>query len=317
MALLISACQPNDKLVNQDATLSEWNDTEVKKAIISFVEKVSNPNSAHFVSVAERIAVFDNDGTLWNEKPLYIPVEIELDYIKDMYPSKAEWQEDKFYTAIANDDLSVLGDYSTAELVQKLFAAHDGQKEEEYKTTVYESLSSTLHRKFKRPLKEMTYAPMVQLVAYLQAHDFKVYIVTGGEITSVRTISEEIYNIPQENVIGSSVDCQYITDETGKYVMRTGKINSVNDKHIKPVNIELHIGRQPIFAAGNSDGDYQMMEYTLANNLPSMAILVHHDDEEREYVYMHGTEKAIADAEKQGWYVVSMKDDFKTIWTVE
>lgn len=312
--LLSSACQPTNTTSDAKPSLTEWNDTEVKKAIIDFVTQVSDKNSANFVPISERIAVFDNDGTLWNEKPLYIPVEIELDYIKDNYANKPEWQDDKLYTAIANDDLSVLGEYSTVELIQKLFGAHDGQREEAYKKDVYESLSTVMHRKFERPLKEMTYAPMVQLVHYLQAHDFDVYIVTGGEITSVRAISEEIYNIPKENVIGSSVAYKYIVDESGKYLIRTSKINSANDKQVKPTNIELHIGRQPIFAAGNSDGDYEMMQYTLANTLTSMAILVHHDDEEREYSYMHGTEKAVADAEKEGWYVVSMRTDFKSIW---
>ena len=155
---------------------------------------------------------------------------------------------------------------------------------------------------------------MVQLVHYLQEKDFKVFIVTGGEITSVRTVSEEIYNIPKEMVVGSNVDYKYLADESGVYIIRQEQINSANDKHIKPTNIELHIGRKPIFAAGNSDGDYEMMEYTLSNELPAMAILVHHDDEEREYRYVKGTEKAITDAEEQGWFVISMKNDFKEIF---
>ncbi len=266
------------------------------------------------MAAEDRIAVFDNDGTLWCEKPLYIPIELEIQYIKNQYPSKPEWQNDKLFTGIVNDDLSVLGEYETVDLIHKLFATHDGQKEADYSATCYETLSNVKHRKFARPLKEMTFSPMVQLVKYLQDNKFKVYIVTGGEITSVRSVSEEIYNIPKENVVGSSVVLEYISDETGSYLVRTGKIQSANDKQIKPTNIELHIGKKPIFAAGNSDGDYQMMEYTLSNSLPSLAMLVNHDDEEREYSYMKGTEKAVADAPAKGWLVVSMKNDFKEIF---
>ncbi len=308
------SCAVPEKAETVDSPLSLWNESSVKTSIITFVESVTNEASPDFVSVKERIAVFDNDGTLWNEKPLYIPVEIELAYIKKIFPNKPEWKEDKMYSAIASDNLAILKEYGNAELATKLFAAHTGQKEEDYKAFVYETLSTVNHRKYNRPLKEVTYSPMVELVSYLQANSFNVFIVTGGEISSVRTVSEEIYNIPVENVVGTSVNYKYIVDETGKYIERQAEINSNNDKQVKPVNIELHIGRKPIFAAGNSDGDYEMMEYTLAGDGPSMAILVHHDDEEREYVYMHGTEKAIKDAKEQGWYVISMKEDFKEIF---
>lgn len=312
--LFVACSSPEVKTEIETDPLLLWNDSEVKTAIIGFVEKVTDESSPDFVPVKERVAVFDNDGTLWNEKPLYIPVEIELAYIKKIFPEKPEWKEDKMFSAIANDNLAVLKEYSNAELATKLFAAHAGQKEEEYKAFVYEALSTLNHREYNRPLKEVTYSPMVELVDYLQANNFNVFIVTGGEITSVRTVSEEIYNIPVENVIGSSVHYKYIVDESGKYIERQAGINSNNDKHVKPTNIELHIGRKPIFAAGNSDGDYEMMEYTLAGEGPSMAILVHHDDEEREFSYMSGTEKAVEDADKQGWYVISMKNDFKEIF---
>lgn len=310
-----SETKSSDSLYVEKDPLTAWNETPTKQAIIDFVNAVCDKSSPEFVHPANRIATFDNDGTLWIEKPLYIPVEIEFAYIKEEFPSRPEWKEDKLFNGIASNDLSVLADYDTGALISKLFGAHDGQKEEAYKEFVYSSLSNIQHSKYCRPLKEMTYKPMVQLIHYLQAHDFKVYIVTGGEITSVRTISEEIYNIPKENVVGSSVVLEYVSNETGTYLVRTGNIQSANDQHIKPPNIELHIGQKPIFAAGNSDGDYQMMEYTLSGEGPSMAILVNHDDEEREYAYMHGTEKAIEDAKEKGWYLVSMKNDFKEIFS--
>ena len=315
---LISCNAPSEQKaitsISEADPLSLWNAGDTKTAIINFVNTVTDEANPDFVKPEDRVATFDNDGTLWVEKPLYIPVEIEFVYIKNEYPNRPDWKDDKLFTGIANDDLSVLADYDTGALIAKLFGAHGGQKEEDYKDFVYRTLSTIQHQKFNRPLKEMTFSPMVQLVHYLQANDFKVYIVTGGEITSVRTVSEEIYNIPKENVVGSSVVLEYVNDVTGSYLVRTAKIQSANDQQIKPPNIELHIGRKPIFAAGNSDGDYQMMEYTLSGNGPSMAILVNHDDEEREYSYMHGTEKAVEDADQKGWHVVSMKDDFKEIF---
>ena len=317
VAFLVSCSNTNSSETQQVVVdpLSLWNQTEVKTAISTFVLNVTDETSPDFVAVEDRMAVFDNDGTLWCEKPLYIPIELELAYVQKEYPNHPEWEEDKFFSGLASDNLAVLNDYSTEEIIGKIFSAQSGMKEEDYKDFCYKTLSEVQHRKYNRPLKEMTYSPMVQLVHYLQANDFNVYIVTGGEITSVRTISEEIYNIPKENVVGSSVVLEYIADETGAYLERTANLQSANDKQVKPANIELHIGRKPIFAAGNSDGDYQMMEYTLSGDGPSMAILVHHDDETREYNYMHGTEKAVEDAAAKGWYVVSMKDDFKEIFS--
>lgn len=293
--------------------LSLWNDSPVKTAINAFVAQVTDTASADFVQPADRIAVFDNDGTLWCEEPL-IPLIIQLAYIKTEYPNHPDWKNDKVFTGIANDDLSVLAGMDNLALINKLMGANDGQKEEDYKKFVYQTLSTVQDKRFNRPLKAMTFSPMVQLVHYLQGNGFEVYIVTGGEITAVRTVSNEIYNIPKENVVGSSVLLSYVSDSTGCYLVRTEQINSANDKQVKPTNIELHIGKKPIFAAGNSDGDYQMMEYTLAGGSPSMAILVHHDDESREYSYLKGTEKAVADAPVKGWHVVSMKNDFKEIF---
>ncbi|MEJ2545856.1 MAG: HAD family hydrolase [Calditrichaceae bacterium] len=316
--VLLSCNSPAPKVTDTPVAdkdpLPTWNETASKKAIIDFVNAVTDESNPDFVEPADRIAAFDNDGTLWNEKPLYIPVEYEIHFIKKFYPSKPEWKNNKLYKGLAEGDLTVMKEYNTFDLINELFAAHDGQKEEEYKTEVYNFLSNYNHPKFNRPFKEMTYSPMVELLDYLHENDFKVYIVTGGEITFVRTVSEEIYNIPPENVIGSSVLLKYVSDDSGAYLLRTGKINSANDKQVKPTNIELHIGRKPIFAAGNSDGDYQMMEYTLSNDKPSMAILVHHDDEEREYSYMHGTEKAVKDAQEKGWFVVSMKTDWNKVF---
>ena len=312
VALLSCSSQPKEDLRKED--LKNWNETALKQEIIAFVEAVTIPGSTEFVAQEDRIAVFDNDGTLWNEKPLYIPVEYEITYLKEAVPQNPELQNNKLYTEIAKGNLAVMKDFSSFELINLLFASHKGQKEADYESSVYSFLNEKQHSKFKRPFKELVYQPMVELVQYLQDNKFKVFIVTGGEITFVRTVSKEIYNIEPENVIGSSVLLKYVSDSTGTYLMRTEKIQSVNDKYFKPSNIGLHIGKKPIFAAGNSDGDYEMMEYTLSGEGPSMAIILNHDDEEREYDYMHGTEKAIADADSIGWHIVSMKKEFKTVF---
>ncbi|MBR8538304.1 haloacid dehalogenase-like hydrolase [Carboxylicivirga sediminis] len=299
---------------NTSKALPSWSNTPVKEQVLSFVEKVSEPSSIDYVPVEDRIAVFDNDGTLWNEKPLYIPLEYEINNIQTKVAGDTSLLSNELYKGLAEGNLAIMKDYNTFELITQLFALHDGQDEAKYRESVHRFLSYNHHSKFERPFKEMVFKPMVELVHYLQKHQFKVYIVTGGEITFVRTVSQEIYNIPVENVIGSSVKLNYISDDQGIRLVRTGTIQSANDKQVKPSNIELHIGKKPIFAAGNSDGDYEMMEYTLSGNGPSMAILVHHDDAVREYSYMHGTEKAIEDANSKGWHVVSMKNDFKEIF---
>lgn len=319
LLFVMGACHvpKQDEITNNDKleVLPSWNDGTNKQSIINFVNNITLEGSDHFVPQADRIAVFDNDGTLWNEKPLYIPVEYEIDFIKEAVKSNPAMLDNKLYKGLSEGDLTIMNNYSTFELIHQLFAAHDGQLEEDYKKSVYQFLTGSNHPKFNRPFKEMVYQPMVELVHFLQDNDFKVYIVTGGEITFVRTVSDEIYNIPAENVIGSSVVLNYVSDSIGSRLIRTGTIQSANDKHIKPANIELHIGKKPIFAAGNSDGDYAMMEYTSSGNGPSMAILVHHDDEEREYSYIHGTEKAVDDADKKGWHVISMKNDFRQIFS--
>ncbi len=315
--IAFTGCEFGIKNEVKTEKLESWNETPIKEEIVSFVTSVIDMNSDQYVEIDNRIAVFDNDGTLWNEKPLYIQVAYEIDYITGLVNDNPELNDHKLYHGITTGNLSVMYEYTTLELINELFSTHDGQDEKLYKQLAYEFLSKNNHPKYNRVYKSLTYLPMVELVHYLQQNDFKVYIVTGGELSFVRTISKEIYNIPVENVIGSNVAYKYNSDTTAGPIFRTGKIASANDKHIKPVNIELHIGKKPIFAAGNSDGDYEMMEYTLSGNGPSMAILVNHDDEVREYKYMHGTEKAYNNANEKGWGIISMKNDFKVIFEEE
>lgn len=300
-----------------NSPLPSWNDGQSKTAILNFVDEVSDEKSGNYVPAEDRIAVFDNDGTLWIEKPLYIPVEFEIAWLKEESKKNPEILDNKLYKGLAEGDMSVLKDYNTFQLIEQLFAAHAGQEVGDYMQDAETFLDTAKHEKYGQLYKNLVYKPMLELVSYLQENDFNVFIVTGGEIDFLRSVSMEIYNIPPENVIGSSIKYKYVETENGSELIRTGEIGSANDKFVKPTNIQLHIGKKPIFAAGNSDGDYEMMEYTLSGDGPSMAILIHHDDADREYVYLHGTERAIEDAKKQGWYVVSMKDDFKKVFETE
>ncbi len=313
---LLVVLSSNSKIPTTESNpMPDWNNTSIKEKIMSFVEDVSDPTSENYVPVSDRIAVFDNDGTLWTERPLYIPLAYEISYLEETVPKDPELQKVELYNELSKGNLDVMHDYSTFELISLLFASHGGQNEDDYEKSAYDFLTAVSHPRFNQPYKKCTYAPMVELVRYLQENDFKVFIVTGGEISFTRTVSEEIYNIPQENVVGTNVLFKY-KDENGSEVsiVRTEKLVSANDKQIKPANIELHIGKKPIFAAGNSDGDYEMMEYTLSGSGPSMAILVFHDDEEREYSYTKGTEKALLEAKEKGWDVISMKSEFKEVF---
>jgi len=294
--------------------LSSWSEGENKTAILDFVKQVSDENSKSFVPVENRIAVFDNDGTLWIEKPLYIPVEFEIAWLKEEVKTNPELLQNELFKGLVENDMSVLKKYNTFQLIEQIFAAHAGQEVSDYSNDSRAFLDTAKHPKYNILFKNLIYTPMVELVAYLQENDFDVFIVTGGEIDFLRSVSMEIYNIPPENVIGSSVQYKYIAGENGSELIRTSEIGSANDKYVKPTNIQLHIGKKPIFAAGNSDGDYEMMEYTLSGDGASMAVLVHHDDADREYVYTHGTEKAVKDAKTKGWHIVSMKDDFKSVF---
>jgi len=306
--------QPEKTTAVISVSLPSWNEGENKNAILNFVEKVTDKNSKSFVPVEDRIAVFDNDGTLWIEKPLYIPIEFEIAWLQHEVKSNHELLKNVLYKGLVEDDMDVLKQYNTFQLIEQLFAAHAGQEVDDYLDDASVFLDTAKHQRYNILFKHLTYKPMVDLVNFLQKNDFNVFIVTGGEIDFLRAVSEEIYNIPLENVIGSSVKYKFVSRADGTRLIRTADIGSANDKYVKPTNIQLHIGKKPIFAAGNSDGDYEMMQYTLSGDGPSLALLIHHDDKEREYEYMHGTEKAVNDAKSKGWNVVSMKDDFKVVF---
>jgi len=297
--------------------LPSWNDGPAKQAILSFVDLVTTEGSSGFVPVPERIATFDNDGTLWAEKPMYFQLFFAVDRVKELAPQHPEWSSQAPYASILEGDMKAAfagGEKSALEIVM---ATHAGMTTDEFQQIVQQWISTARHPQTKRLFTQMVYEPMLELLAYLRANGFKTFIVSGGGIEFMRPWAEPIYGIPPEQVVGSSIETKYEMREDGPVLVRLPKIDFIDDKTGKPVGINSHIGRRPIAAFGNSDGDRQMLEWATAGEGARLAVLVHHTDAEREYAYDTGTEKALAEAGERGWTVVDMKNDWKVIYPPE
>ncbi|MGB8476351.1 MAG: HAD family hydrolase [Candidatus Acidiferrum sp.] len=303
--------------------LPSWNDTAAKKNIITFVEKVTTPGSPDSVPAPERIATFDNDGTLWCEQPMYFQLLFALDRVKALAPQHPEWKtKEPFASLLKGDVKSALagGEHAILEIIM---ATHAGMTTAEFEKIVTDWVATAKHPKYKRPLTECVYQPMVELLAYLRANGFKTFIVSGGGIEFMRPWTEKVYGIPPEQVVGSSIKTKYEYRDGKPVLIRLPEINFIDDKTGKPVGINSHIGRRPIAAFGNSDGDQQMLEWTQAGGGARLMMLVHHDDAEREYAYgadsKIGTfsDALMAEAKKDDWTVISMKNDWKKIFAFE
>jgi len=295
-------------------SLSLWNNGPARRAILDYVSVVTSPDSPDFVPPADRIATFDNDGTLWCEKPAYTQLFFAIQRLKELAAADPNLLEQAGYKAAANGDLAYFASLypgNLTELRQLLFDTHAGMDQTEFVAQAAAFLSKVMHPRYGVPFKQLTYQPMVQLIRYLEAHDFKVFIVTAGGMSFVRPVSEEIYGISRERVIGSNTTFETrMTDQGPVLYRRPGLIDPIGEGLGKPVNIELHIGRKPILAAGNADGDIHMLWYSETNAYKSLQLLVHHDDAEREYAYDVGAEKALQLAAGHGWQLISMKRDF-------
>ena len=303
--------------------LSSWNDGPTKQAIVAFVAKVSKEGSPDFVPPAERIATFDNDGTLWCEQPMYFQLFFALDRVKTLAPQHPEWKTKEPFASLLKGDVKGAlagGEHAILEII---VATHAGMTTAEFEKIVADWIATAKHPKFKRPYTECIYQPMVELLAYLRANGFKTFIVSGGGIEFMRPWTEKVYGIPPEQVVGSSIKTKYEMRDGKPVLMRLPEMNFIDDKAGKPVGINEHIGRRPIAAFGNSDGDQQMLEWTQAGSGARLMMLVHHDDAAREFAY--GAESKIgtfsdalmAEAKKNGWTVISMKDDWKAIFAFE
>ncbi|MDX0555641.1 haloacid dehalogenase-like hydrolase [Sinorhizobium medicae] len=304
----------------QTDPLPSWNDTAPKAAIVSFVEKVTKEGSPDFVPESERIAVFDNDGTLWVEHPMYVQLAFALDRVKAEAPSHPAWKDTQPFKAVLESDMKALAAAGEKGLVELIMATHAGMTSDEFQKIVSEWIATARDPKFKKPYTELVYQPMLELLAYLRANGFKTFIVSGGGIEFVRPWAEKVYGIPPEQVVGSSIKTQFEMRDGTPTLFRLPQVDFIDDKAGKPVGINAHIGRRPIAAFGNSDGDLEMLQWTtMTGGTARFGMLIHHTDAEREYAYDRATEfgrldKALDAAALNKWTVVDMKADWKQIF---
>jgi len=299
--------------------LPSWNEGASKARIVAFVRAVSERGAKDFVPVDERVAVFDNDGTLWSEQPAYFQVLFAIDRVRALAPKHPEWRTTQPFKAAMEGDMRALAASGEKGLLTLVMATHAGMTPEEFRQTVRDWLGSTRHPKFKRPYNELVYQPMLELLGYLRSNGFKTFIVSGGGIEFMRAWVQEVYGVPPEQVIGSSIKTRYEVRSGVPTLVRLPQVNFIDDKEGKPVGILQHIGRRPIAAFGNSDGDFQMLEWVTAGTGPRLGLIVHHDDAQREYAYDRKSPigrlmRGLDEGPKRGWTIVSMKDDWKQVY---
>ena len=302
-----------------DDPLPSWNDTAPKKAIITFVERVTKEGSPDFVKPEERIATFDNDGTLWAEQPIYFQFAFAIDRVKALAPQHPEWKTKEPFASFLRGDMKAALAGGEKGLLEMMAATHAGMTVEEFSKIVIDWITTAKHPKTGRLYTEMVYQPMIELLAYLRTNGFKTFIVSGGGSEFMRPWTERVYGIPPEQVVGSSGKLKFEMRDGKPVLVKLPAVDFINDKEGKPIGIQGHIGRRPIMAFGNSDGDQQMLEWTASGSAARFALVVHHDDAEREWAYDRKSDvgkldKAWDEAVAKGWTVVSMKDDWATIF---
>jgi phosphoserine phosphatase len=299
--------------------LPSWQDTAAKANIVAFVKAVTEPGGKDFVPPADRIAVFDNDGTLWSEQPMYFQLAFALDRVKALAPQHPEWKNQQPFKAVLEGNMKALAETGERGLLELVMATHAGNTSEEFARIVRDWVSTARHPKFNRPYTDLVFQPMLELLAYLRANGFKTYIVSGGGIEFLRVVAEELYGVPPEQVIGSSVKTKYEVRDGKPVIVRLPEIDFIDDKAGKPVGIHQFIGKRPIAAFGNSDGDFQMLEWTTSAPGARLGLIVHHDDAEREYAYDRKSpfgklDHGLDEGPKRGWTLVSMKNDWKKVY---
>jgi hypothetical protein len=302
--------------------LPSWNDTAPKQALIGFVEKVTKSGSSDLVPEPERIAVFDNDGTLWAEQPMYFQAFFIFDRIKTLAPQHPEWKDKEPFASVLKGDVKAALAGGEKALLEMAMATHAGMTSEEFEKIVNDWIATAKHPTTGKLYTEMIYQPMLEVLTYLRANGFKTFIVSGGGIEFMRPWAEKVYGVPPEQVIGSSIKTKYEVRDGQPVIVRLPELNFIDDKEGKPVGIQQHIGRRPLMAFGNSDGDFQMLEWTTTGGGPRFGLLVHHTDAEREFAYDRDSHigklaKGLDEASAKGWTVVSMKDDWKAVFPTE
>lgn len=307
--------------VNAEAIdpIPSWNNTSAKAALIKFVNDVSQIDSSNYVPVAERVAVFDNDGTLWSEQPLYTQLAFALDRVKVTAEQHPEWTDQEPFKSVLAGDLKAVMAGGEHTLIQLLMATHAGMTTDEFAQIVKDWLATAKHPKYNRPYTDLVYQPMLELLTYLRYNGFQTYIVSGGGIEFMRPWTEQIYGIPPEKVIGSSIKTKFEIRDGKPILLRLPEIDFIDDKAGKPIAINQFIGRRPIAAFGNSDGDLQMLQWTTSGDGLRFGLLIHHTDTDRETAYDRQSsigrlDKALDEAEEKGWTVVDMKTDWKQVF---
>ncbi len=306
----------------QTDPLPSWNDGASKQSIVTFVARVTRQGGPDFVTPAERIAVFDNDGTLWSEHPMYVQLAFVLDRVKAIAPLHREWKDAQPFKAALEGDMKTLAESGERGLLALGMATHAGMATEEFQKIVTDWLGTARDPRFKRAYTELAYQPMIELLAYLRANGFKTFIVSGGGVEFMRPWTERVYGVPPEQVVGSSIKTKLQMRDGRPVLFRLPEVNFVDDGAGKPVGINEYIGRRPIAAFGNSDGDLEMLQWTTMSGGMRLGLIVHHTDAEREYAYDRNTpfghlDKALDAAALNKWAVVDMKNDWKRIFAFE
>ena len=302
--------------------LASWNDTQAKQRIMKFVEETVTEGGSGFVAPEDRIAVFDNDGTLWSEQPYYVQLGFALDRVKTLAPQHPEWQAKEPFASILKDDLKGAAKGGEKSIVELVIATHGGMTTDQFNEIVSKWFDTAKHPKSGKPYTEMIFQPMRELLDYLRANEFTTYIVSGGGVEFMRPVAEKLYGIPPQQVVGSTIKTEYAIVGDVPVLRRLPEIDFIDDGAGKPAGINKFIGRKPIFVAGNSDGDYEMARWATAAKGPGFAMIVHHTDAEREYAYDRQSsfgklDKALDEAERRNWLLVDMKNDWKTVFAFE
>jgi phosphoglycolate phosphatase-like HAD superfamily hydrolase len=319
LSLGLGSCATGGQAVAEPDPLPSWQPGPARSAIIEFVEAVADPTSPDFVPPAERIAVFDNDGTLWSEQPVYFQVLFAVDRIRELAPQNPQWREQEPFSSLLNGNMGELLAQGEGALVPLVMASHADMSATQFRATARRWLDEARHPRFDRPYDSLTYQPMLEVLDYLRAKGFETWIVSGGGIEFLRTFAEDAYGIPPQQVVGSSLSTRFEMTPTGPVIFREPQLDFIDDGPGKPVAINHHIGRRPIAAFGNSDGDLQMLQWTDAAPHRSLQVLIRHTDAAREYAYDRDShigrlDRALDEASDQGWTVVDMARDWSVVF---
>jgi len=304
------------------AALPSWNDGPAKQSIVDFVTRVTTAGGPDFVPAPDRIAVFDNDGTLWCESPLPVQLAFLLERVHVLAPQHPEWKDQQPFKGVLENDMKAVVATGMTGLVELAMATHAGTTTEEFDQIVRDWIGTAKHPRFQRPFTELVYQPMLEVLELLRANGFKTFIVSGGGIEFMRTFSQTLYGIPPEQVVGSSIVTKYEIRDGKPVLTRLAKVNFYDDKDDKPVGINMSIGRRPIAAFGNSDGDFAMLEWTAGGAGARFALIVHHDDAVRESAYdrapgLAKLARGLDEGPGRGWTLVSMKNDWKRVFPID